>query len=123
MLYAPEGATGVKESCNYYLLACVRKSLVKNKNFIYSPVFYVYVEHYLSIYLSIYLWLYIPCGYWPLFSFLIYTQSVGLLGSGGGGQPAASPLPTHRTTQTQNENTQISMPRVGLEPATPVFEP
>jgi hypothetical protein len=29
---------------------------------------------------SIYLWLYSPCGPSPLFSFLIYTQSVGLLG-------------------------------------------
>jgi hypothetical protein len=25
-------------------------------------------------------WLYSPCGPWPLFSFLIYSQSVGLLG-------------------------------------------
>jgi hypothetical protein len=28
---------------------------------------------------SLYLWLYSPCEPWPLFSFLIYTQSVGLL--------------------------------------------
>jgi hypothetical protein len=28
----------------------------------------------------IYIWLYSPCGPWSFFSFLIYTQSVGLLG-------------------------------------------
>jgi hypothetical protein len=38
-----------------------------------------------------------------LFSLLIYTQSVGLLGRGD--QPVARPLPTHRTTQTQNKRT------------------
>jgi hypothetical protein len=35
-----------------------------------------------------------------------------------GGQP----LPTHRTTQTQNKRTQTSMPRMGFEPTIPVFE-
>jgi hypothetical protein len=30
-----------------------------------------------------------------------------------GDQPVARPLPTHRTTQTQNKRTQTSMPRVG----------
>jgi hypothetical protein len=30
--------------------------------------------------------------------------------------------PIHRTSQTQNKCTQISMPRVGFEPTTPVFE-
>jgi hypothetical protein len=39
-----------------------------------------------------------------------------------GEQPVAKPLPTHRTTQTQNKSTQTSMPRVGFEPTTPVFE-
>jgi hypothetical protein len=33
--------------------------------------------------------------------FLMYTQSVGLLG--GGDQPVARPQPTHRTIQTQNK--------------------
>jgi hypothetical protein len=34
-----------------------------------------------KVYLSIYLWLYIPfVGPWPLFSFLIHTESVELLG-------------------------------------------
>jgi hypothetical protein len=39
-----------------------------------------------------------------------------------GDQPAAGPLPAHRTTQTQNKRTQTSMPRVGFEPTIPVFE-
>jgi hypothetical protein len=34
----------------------------------------------------------------------------------------ARPLPTHRTTQTQNKCTQTSKPRVGLEPTIPAFE-
>jgi hypothetical protein len=54
------------------------------------------------------------------FSFLIYTQSVGLLERGI--KPVARPLPTHRTTQTQNECTQTSIPRVVFEPTTPAFE-
>jgi hypothetical protein len=39
-----------------------------------------------------------------------------------GDQPVARPLPTHRTTQTQNKRTQTSMPRVVYEPTIPVFE-
>jgi hypothetical protein len=39
-----------------------------------------------------------------------------------GDQPVTRPLPTHRTTQTQNKRTQISMPWVGFEPTTPAFE-
>jgi hypothetical protein len=34
----------------------------------------------------------------------------------------ARPLPTHRTTQTQNKRTQISMSRAEFEPTMPVFE-
>jgi hypothetical protein len=37
-------------------------------------------------------------------------------------KPVARPLVTHRTAQTQNERTQTSMTRVGLEPTIPVFE-
>jgi hypothetical protein len=37
-------------------------------------------------------------------------------------QPVARPLPTHRTTQTQNKRTQTPMPQVGFEPTIPVFE-
>jgi hypothetical protein len=54
------------------------------------------------------------------FSFLIYTQSVGLLGRGD--EPVARPLPTERTTQTQNKRTQTSMPRVAFEPTITVFQ-
>jgi hypothetical protein len=39
-------------------------------------------------------------------------------------EPVRRHLPTHRTTQTQNERTQIYsyMPQVGFEPMTPVCE-
>jgi hypothetical protein len=37
-------------------------------------------------------------------------------------QPVARPLPTHRTTETQNKRTQTSMPSVGFEPTIPAFE-
>jgi hypothetical protein len=39
-----------------------------------------------------------------------------------GNQPITRPLPTHRTTPTQNKRTQTSMPRVGSEPTIPVSE-
>jgi hypothetical protein len=39
-----------------------------------------------------------------------------------GDQPVARPLPTNRTTQTQNKGKQPSMPSVGLEPTIPAFE-
>jgi hypothetical protein len=39
-----------------------------------------------------------------------------------GDQSIARPLPTHRTTQTQNKRTQTTMPRVEFEPTIPVFE-
>jgi hypothetical protein len=37
-------------------------------------------------------------------------------------QPVARPLPTHRSTQTQNKRTHSSMPRVGFELTNLVFE-
>jgi hypothetical protein len=37
-------------------------------------------------------------------------------------KPVARPLPTHRTTETQNKRTQTSVPQVGFEPTVPVFE-
>jgi hypothetical protein len=59
-------------------------------------------------------------GLWPLFQFLnLYT--VGRT-PWTGEQPVAGPIPTQRTTQTQNKRTHISMPRVGFEPTIPVFE-
>jgi hypothetical protein len=39
-----------------------------------------------------------------------------------GDEPAARPLPTHRTKQIQNKRTQTSMLRVRSEPTIPVFE-
>jgi hypothetical protein len=39
-----------------------------------------------------------------------------------GDHPVTRPLPTHRTTQTQNKRTQTFMPCVGFEPTIPAFE-
>jgi hypothetical protein len=65
-------------------------------------------------------WLCSPCGPWALLQFLnLYT--VGRT-PWTGDQPIARPLPTHRTTQTQNKRTQTSMPRVRFEPTIPVFQ-
>jgi hypothetical protein len=57
---------------------------------------------------------------WPLLQFLnpIHSRSTPWTGN----QPVARPLPTHRTTRTQNKRTQTSMPRKGFEPTTPVLE-
>jgi hypothetical protein len=66
------------------------------------------------------IWLYSP-SFCPdrFFSFLIlYTFGRT---PWAGDQPVARPLPAHRT-HTQNKRTQSSMPRVGLEPTTPVFK-
>jgi hypothetical protein len=57
---------------------------------------------------------------WPLFSFLI-LYTVGRT-PWMGDQPVARPLPTRRTTQTQNKRTQTSMPRVGFESKFQAFE-
>jgi hypothetical protein len=56
-------------------------------------------------------------GPWPLLEFrnLFYTVFRIPWTSD---QPVARPLPTHRTTQTQNKRTQASMLWVGLEPTT-----
>jgi hypothetical protein len=59
-------------------------------------------------------------GPWPLFSFLIlYTAGRTPWMSY---QPVARPLPTHRTTQTQNKRTETSVPWVGFEPTIIVFQ-
>jgi hypothetical protein len=58
-------------------------------------------------------------GHWPLFIFsFVILHTVGRT-PWTVDQPVARPLPTHRTTQTQNKHTQTSMPRVGFEPTTP----
>jgi hypothetical protein len=61
-----------------------------------------------------------PFGFWPLFSFLI-LYTVGRT-TWTGDQSVARQLPTHKTTQTQNKRTHTSMPRVGFEHMTPVFQ-
>jgi hypothetical protein len=58
-------------------------------------------------------------GPWPPFSFLI--PCIGGRTPWMGDQSVARPLHIHRT-QTKNKRTHISMPRVGLETTTPVFE-
>jgi hypothetical protein len=63
---------------------------------------------------AVYIWLYNPClDLGRFFSFLIYTQSVGLLERGI--SPSQGRY-LHRTTQTQNKRTQTPIPRVGFEP-------
>jgi hypothetical protein len=79
-----------------------------------------YLPFCLSTYLPIYLLstIYSPCGSWPFFQFLnLYTA--GII-SWMGDQTAARHLPTHRTTQNKRAGT--SMPRMGFEPTTSVFE-
>jgi hypothetical protein len=68
---------------------------------------------------SFYLCLYSPCGPWPLFFLNLYT--VGKT-PWMRDQPVAWPLSTHRTTQTQNNRTQTSMPLVEFESKIAVFE-
>jgi hypothetical protein len=59
-------------------------------------------------------------GPWPLIQFLIlYTVGITPWTED---QPIARPLPTHRTTQTQNKHTQTPMPRVGFESTIPAFQ-
>jgi hypothetical protein len=59
-------------------------------------------------------------GPWLFFQFLnLYTV---VRTPWPGDQPVARPLPTHRTTQTQNKRTHTSMPRVGFKPTITVFE-
>jgi hypothetical protein len=67
-----------------------------------------------------YLWLLSPCGPWPIFGFF-NLNTVGRT-SWTGDQPFARPLPTQRTTQTQNKRIQTSMSRVGFEPTIPASE-
>jgi hypothetical protein len=66
------------------------------------------------------LWLYSPLDLGRFFSFLI-LYTVGRT-PWTGDQPVTRPLPTHRTTQTHNKGTQTSMPGMGFETMTPVFE-
>jgi hypothetical protein len=60
-------------------------------------------------------------GPWPLLQFrnLFYTDGRTRWTSD---QPVARPLPTHRTTQTQNKRTETSISGVGFEPTIPAFD-
>jgi hypothetical protein len=59
-------------------------------------------------------------GPWPLFQFLnLFTQFVRLLVWGI--RPSQGRY-LHTEQHTQNKRTQTSMPEVGFEPTTPVFE-
>jgi hypothetical protein len=77
---------------------------------------------YQYICLSIYLFMALQpfVGPWQLLSILI-LYTVGRT-PWMGDQPIARPLPIQRRTQTQNKRTQTSMPQVGFESTTPVFE-
>jgi hypothetical protein len=67
---------------------------------------YKFIVTVFSVFLmSIYLWLYSPCASWPLFQFLNLYR-VGIT-PWTGDEPFARPLPTRRTTQTQNKLTDI----------------
>jgi hypothetical protein len=78
----------------------------------------IYLSIYLCIYGSILVALLLHLD--RFFSFLILYTAGRTPWTGD--QPVARPLPTHRTTQTQNKRRQTSMPCVGFEPTIPVFE-
>jgi hypothetical protein len=64
--------------------------------------------------------LYSPMDLGRFFSFLI-LHTDGMT-AWRGDQPVVRSLPTHRTIQTQNKRIQTSMPQVGFEHTTTVFE-
>jgi hypothetical protein len=78
------------------------------------------MKNYLIIKILLHVCVYSPYGPWPFLQFPnVYTDGRTPLTSD---QPVARPLPTHRTTQTQNKRTQTSIPSVGFEPTIPAFE-
>jgi hypothetical protein len=74
-----------------------------------------------NIHSFVHQWPYRPLlGPGRFFSFIImYTVGRTLW---TGDQPVARPLPTHRTTQTQNKRTQTSMSGVGFQPTARMLE-
>jgi hypothetical protein len=86
----------------------------------------LYLSIYLSVYLSIYLSIYLSMalkpfvGPWQIFSFLIF-YTIGRLFRRGISLSLGRYL-HKRTTQTQNKQTQTSMPQVGFELTIPVFD-
>jgi hypothetical protein len=88
---------------------------MKDNNYAYKDI----TERIYYIFFS--LWFYSPLDLGYFFSFLI-LYTVGRTPWTGGDWPVARPLPTHRTTQTQNKRTQTSMAPVGSEPMTTASE-
>jgi hypothetical protein len=83
----------------------------------------IYLSIYLSISLSNYLSMALQSFDWTFaaFQFLDSLHSRYDSLDGGLGRRMAATC-THRTAQTQNKRTEISMPQVGFEPTIPVFE-
>jgi hypothetical protein len=71
-----------------------------------SHIISIYLSVSLSLCVYVYIWLYSPCRPWPFFHFL-NLYAVGRT-PWTGDQPVAGPLPTHRTTQTQNKSIQTA---------------
>jgi hypothetical protein len=72
----------------------------------------------LSIYLSTALQFLLDLGHFFTFLILYTFRRTPWTGD----QPVARPLPTCRTTQTQNKRTRTSIPQVGVEPTITAFE-
>jgi hypothetical protein len=102
---------------------------IGNRTYIFQSFFHSLVTkmsqlsfkilHIIYLHSSVVLQAYV--GPWPFLQFrhLFYTDNRT---PWTGDQPVARPLPTHRTTQTQNKLTQTSMPWGGFEPTIPAFE-
>jgi hypothetical protein len=86
---------------------------------VYIEIYYQFLNS-IGLKLSIYVSIVLLLDLGRFFSFLI-LYTVGRT-SWTGDQPVARPLPTHRTTQTQNKRTETSMPWMGFEPTIPAFE-
>jgi hypothetical protein len=82
---------------------------------------YIQLSACLSVYLSIYISIYLPTYLSTALQPFHWTYTVSRTPLTGD-QHVGKPLPTHRTTQTQNKRTQTLIPGVGFEPTIPVFE-
>jgi hypothetical protein len=106
-----------------YLSICLSIFLSVYLSIYLSIYISIYLSICLSVYLSVYLSIYLQyfcCTLAISFSSLI-LYTVGWT-TWTGDQPVTRPLPTHRTTETQNRRTQTSMPWVGFEPTISVFQ-
>jgi hypothetical protein len=113
-------------------LLCVGRGLATSWCLVQGVLLAVYIgsriwknakaqQRVIQTYLSSYLWLYsLLLGLGRFFRLLILC-TVGRT-PWTGDKPAARPLPTHGTTQTQNKCTHTSMPWLGFEPTIPVFQ-